>query len=162
MKRSKKCIEDFLEAQANFKVAQENFKNAKACFYAEMESMEEGHVSDSPYVFEDEEFTVKRVQKSVVKFDADALEKLLGKELSSDVIEKQYCITNFEGLKAYLKKCNVSPTEFKKFITVSKSVKVEELDRLESIGKVSLSQIKGSYSIEVQKPYFMVKKKKER
>ena len=66
------------------------------------------------------------------------------------------------ALTAYLKECDVDPKIFKSFISVSKSVDVQELDRLEEIGKITAEQVKGCYTIKKQNPYFTVGVKRVR
>lgn len=105
---------------------------------------------------------ISRVQKSSVEFNPDKLEKVLGKRLSEQVIVKRYEVTDMASLVAYLKECGVDPKIFKSFITTLKSVDVQELDRLEDLGKITVEQVKDCYTIKRQKPYFTVCVKRER
>ena len=99
---------------------------------------------------------VNRIQKSSVEFDPDKLAKALGKQLAKQVIIKKYEITDMDALIAYLKECDVDPKIFKSFLNVSQSVDIQELDRLEEIGKITAEQVKGCYTVKRQKPYFTV------
>ena len=89
-------------------------------------------------------------------FNADKLEKVLGKKISDNVIIKKYEIVDMFGLIAYLKECNVDPKIFKSFLSVTKSVDVKELERLDELGKISIEQLNGCYTVNKQKPYFTV------
>lgn len=153
---------DFFKEQKEFKEAQSKFEENKRRFYSEMEMFFETEKIDKSYSFENEDefpngyLEVTRIQKSSVSFNADKLEKVLSKEICKDVIEKRYEISDMTGLIAYLKKCGVDPNIFKKFLIISKTVNVKELEKLEEIGKISIEQIKGCYSIKNQNPYFTV------
>lgn len=116
------------------------------------------------YLDEDENETlvisVKQVQKSTVKFDTSRLEKILNKKYKNDVIKKRYEIFDMKGLITYLKSCDVDPKIFSSFVNVTPSVDVKELERLEQLGKVKLDDLKGCYSVEQQKPYYLVTEKR--
>lgn len=154
----------YAQKNTRFKKIQTQFAELKEKFYADMEDYfscndigSEGIEIDyaDGLVFAGT-LTVKKVQKSSVEFDADKLEKALGKELSQDVITKKHEITDMTGLVAYLKECGCDPKIFKSFIQTSKVIDTKELDRLEEIGKITTAQVKGCYEVKTQKPYFTV------
>lgn len=156
-----KSVRKFFEKQARFKKIQAEFNEMKAQFYSDMESYFEAEQIEGATTFESDEFAdgdlqVTRTQKSSVEFNADKLEKALGKKLAKSVVLKQYQIIDMDGLIAYLKECNVDPSIFKSFLSVTKTVDTKELDRLEELGKVTLEQVKGCYSVKRQSPYFTV------
>jgi hypothetical protein len=103
-----------------------------------------------------ENFVVTRIQSSKVEFNPDKLERVLGKELSRDVIQKHYEIVDMAGLISYLQGYGINPKVFKSFISIRKSVNTKELDRLESLGKITAEQVKGCYTVKSQNPYFTV------
>lgn len=109
----------------------------------------------------DSNLCVNKVQKASISFDAEKLEKALDKDISEDIIVKQYYINDFKSLVKYLKSCNVDPRKFKKFISVEKSVNTNELERLEALGVIELDEIKGCYEVKKHNPYFMIKVKKD-
>ena len=104
-----------------------------------------------------ETIVVNRIQKSSVRFDADKVEKALGKDVASQVIRKTYFIDDMEGLVEYLKACGVDGKTFKSFVRVEKTVDQDELDRLENCGVFSMDDIEGCYELVQSKPYFTVK-----
>lgn len=162
-------ILQFHEKQKEFEIDKSLFEDYKKKFYLEIEEYFKKEGIDKFLEFSytdrfDEETKIKvnKVQKSNVVFNADKIEKRLDKNVSKSIIVKKYEINNIEGLIKYLKECNVDPKVFKSFLTITKSVDVKELERLEELGKVSLSQLNGCYSIKTQKPYFTVREKRRK
>lgn len=100
------------------------------------------------------EIVIQKIQKSNVKFDANKLEKVLDKPLRKRVINKTYEVSDISGLIAYLKELGADPEIFKSFLTISKSVNIRELENLESLGEISLDELKGTYTVNTSKPYF--------
>ena len=160
-----KSVEDFFKKHNNFKKIQNYFEEVKTGFYEEMEEyFEHNNIVGKLNIcggFSGDNFEVARIQNSKVEFNPDKLEKALGKKLSSDVIQKHYEIIDMGGLITYLKECRVDPKVFKSFISVHKTVDTKELDRLEELGKISVEQVKGCYTVKKQKPRFTVKVKKD-
>lgn len=151
----------FFERQSKFKQMQLQFNELKAQFNSDMEVYFKSKGINKSFTFPYDELVesdlvVNRIQKSSVEFDPDKLTKALGKQLAKQVIIKKYEITNMDALIAYLKECNVDPKIFKSFLNMSQTVDVQELDRLEEIGKITTEQVKGCYTIKHQKPYFTV------
>lgn len=154
------CVQSvlkFFEKQKKFKQVQTQFNELKAQFNSDMEDYFECEGISKMDIdeFIDGNLVVNRIQKSSVEFDADKLEKALGK-FAKDVIIKRHEIIDMIGLIAYLKECGVDPKIFKSFLNVSKSVDTKELDRLEELGKITVEQIQGCYTIKPQNPYFTV------
>ncbi|MBR6604631.1 MAG: hypothetical protein IKK92_01965 [Prevotella sp.] len=167
MNECRQSVLNFFEEQTKFKAAQSQFNGEKEKFNSLMEAFFKNEALDKSVVFTelgvDEErksYTVTRIQKSSVEFDADKLEKQLPKAIVKDVIIKRYEIVDIDGLIAYLKECGVDPKIFKSFLHVSKSVDCTELDRLDELGKISRGQVKGCYTVKRQKPYFTVSVKR--
>lgn len=103
---------------------------------------------------------LRRIQNTKVVFDADSVEFVLSKENGKRVISKQYTITDMDGLIKYLKSCGVNPQEFKKYISVTKSVDNKELEKLEELGEISLEDLEGCYDVIKSEPYFKISAKK--
>lgn len=159
----KQAIETFYQKQKKYKQIQTRFGEIKADFYDSMEDYFKCNGVNSKLIFECDDynaqsgkFTITRIQSSKVEFNPDKLEKALGKELSQNVIQKHYEITDIAGLITYFKECGVDPKVFKSFISVRKTVNTKELERLEELGMITSEQIKGCYTIKSQNPYFTV------
>lgn len=158
----KQSIINFFQKQKRFKQIQTRFCEIKADFYNDMEDYFECNNIDGKLTIESntfdgaENFVVTRIQSSKVEFNPDKLEKVLGKELSFNVIQKHYEIIDMNGLVTYLKECGIDSKVFKSFISVRKTVNTKELDRLEELGKITAEQIKGCYTVKSQSPYFTV------
>lgn len=138
------------------------FEKEKKAFYATMDSYFSSLPdTESTVIFEptlsDITVEVTKVQKTNVIFDANKVEKALGKKLSRDVIIKRCEVIDIESLVDYLKSCDVDPQIFKSFISITKIVDVNELDRLEEVGKITTEQLDGCYEVKNQNPYYTVK-----
>ena len=158
----KQAVINFFQKKKRFEQIQTRFGEIKADFYNDMEDYFKYNNVDGKLTIESNEFddtksfVVTRIQSSKVEFNPDKLEKVLGKELSRDVIQKHYEIVDITGLISYLQGYGISPKVFKSFISIRKSVNVKELDKLESLGKITAEQIKGCYTVKSQNPYFTV------
>ena len=97
-----------------------------------------------------------KVTSRRVKYDAEKIEKAVGKDLSSKFIEKEYVVNDMSGLISLLKKSGVSASEFKKFIDVERRVNKNKLDKLSEIGEINAEDIKGCYSVEEISSYIKV------
>lgn len=161
----KQTVLGYAQKNTKFKKIQTQFAELKEEFYTNMEDYfscnnvdpNEGITLeyDDELVYEGK-LVVKKVQKSSIEFDANKLERALGKELSQDIILKRHEVTDMPGLVTYLKECGCDPKVFKAFIQTTKVVDTKELDRLEEIGKVTIEQAAGCYEVKPQKPYFTV------
>lgn len=158
----KQSIINFFQKKKRFEQIQTRFSEIKTDFYNDMEDYFKYNNIDGKLTINCDEFdsaesfVVTRIQSSKVEFDPDKLEKALGKELSCDVIQKHYEIVDMTGLVSYLQGYGINPKVFKSFISIRKSVNTKELDRLESLGKITAEQIKGCYTVKSQNPYFTV------
>lgn len=160
----KQAILTFSRTQNKYNAMQTKFGRIKNNFYNDMEDyFKHNDICGKLTVECDDEIddvkriTVTRVQNTKIEFDADKLERVLGKELSQGVIIKHYEIPDMNALIMYLKDYGINPKTFKKFISVKKTVNTKELDRLEELGEITAKQIKGCYTIKAQEPYFKVK-----
>ena len=140
-----------------------NFEDVKKQFYKDMDAYFESQEleNDNSVIFEyptlgEAALKVTRIQKASVDFEVDKLEKALPKDVAKKAIVKRYEIMDMQGLILYLKKCNVDPQKFKSFLNVTKHVDVKEIDKLEELGKISIEQIEGCYSVKKSTPYYTV------
>lgn len=162
----KKLVKEYYLAKEEAKEVQSEFDSLKSDFNAKMEKYFQQVSSDSLGGFVNsqlrvDDLIVTRVQKTSVKFDADKVEKSLGKELSKKVINKKYEIYDIDGLIAYLKTCGVDPKIFKKFIVTHKTVDSNKLDNLSVIGEVGIDKLKGCYTVDKARPYFLISERRD-
>lgn len=155
---------EFYNEQKKFKEKQERFNIIKQLFYNDAEKLFNYEGIDKLVIdnenLEGNELIVNRVQKTSVIFDIDALENNLSKEVSKDVIDKSYTITDINRLIIYLKSCGVDPKVFKSFINVTKTVDEKKFDKLADLGLIRKEQLEGCYTLKCKKPYFTVKMKR--
>lgn len=162
MKYFKDAVQSFLVDQTVLKNMKENFEEVKKRFYKDMDEYFESKKSDdNSVIFEyptlgESALKVTRIQRANVDFEVDKLEKVLPKDVAKKIIIKRYEVVDMQGLILYLKKCNVDPQVFKGFLSVTKSVDTKEMDKLEELGKISIEQIKGCYSVKESTPYYTV------
>ena len=166
-KKSGKYFEDavrnFLIEQTVFKNMKTNFEDVKEQFYKDMDEYfgNQELCGNDSVIFEypmlgESALKVTRIQKANVEFKVGELEKVLPKDVAKKVIAKRYEVANMEGLISYLKKCNVDPQIFKGFLNVTKHVDIKEIDKLEELGKITIEQIEGCYSVKKSNPYYTV------
>lgn len=95
---------------------------------------------------------VKKIAPKSVTWNAEALEKSLGK-LSKQVIQKTYTITDFEGMARYLKSYGVDPLRFREFLLVEKKVNEDALDQLNALGELTEEQLRDCYTVTTRSSY---------
>lgn len=174
----KELVLSYFKSSNELKELQKEQEAQKQKLYAEFDKyfeLNKDEVEDERIIFEYPELgknpfnedgentlilSIKQVQKSTVNFNVKKLEKVISKEHKNDVIKKKYEIYDMKSLTAYLKECGVDPKIFTSFISVIPSVDVKELDRLEQLGKIKLSDLKGCYSVKQGKPYYLITEKK--
>lgn len=163
----RQSVIDFYRKQTEFKNVQSQLNEEKAKFNSLMERFFEGENIDKSIVLsncsingECERYTVTRIQRVSVDFDPVRLKRSLDKDVHKSVIQKSYEIVDIDGLIGYLKECGADPKIFKSFLNVYESVDLDELNRLEEIGKVTREQVEGCYTVKRQKPYFTVSVKR--
>lgn len=163
----KKKIDLFFEKQEKFKDIEKKFKKLKSDLNEELEDYFQNTDTKSGESFTNSEFETdkciaKRVQRTIIDFDVDKLEKALkkvDKQIANAIINKKYEIYDIEGFIAYLKDLGADPKVFKSFLTIQKSVDKDELDRLSDLGKVTVDKISGCYNVTKGKAYYTVKRK---
>lgn len=158
---------EFFRKNREFKEMQGQMNELKKNFYSSINEFFDENNIDSEISFSYNEIAnkqvlrIKKVQKVSVNFDAESVEKALGKEYRKQIIIKKYEVNDMAGLTTYLKECGVNPNVFKNFIDVKKSVDVPVLENLVATGKVSEESLDGCYMTEKQNPYYTVTAKKE-
>ena len=90
----------------------------------------------------------KKVTRRSVVFDAEKVEKALGKDIAEKVIVKKIEVTDYKGMVDMLKSYGVKPKDFKKFISVKKEVNTKMLEQCEELGEFDREDIKGCYKVE--------------
>lgn len=161
--KMKTAVYKFAERKAEVDSIEKEFAKTKKRFYEEMECYYEQGLFDNKGVtltndsINGLEITkATRIVTSKINFDVDGVEEMLGANLSKSVVEKSYSISDFKGLINYLRKCNVDPKEFKKYLNTTKTVNEKILNKLFETGVISLDDLKGCYTIEEKPPYYRV------
>lgn len=173
MKKHRKVSEDdftsavqlLQEKTRKFKEVEERFKQLKVtCTQTINRYFEENGIKKSTTVncggSISNDIRVSKVERVSVSFDADKVEKALPRNIQEKVINKKYEINDLYGLVNYLKSCGVSPKLFKSFLDITKTVNVEELERLIELGEVNESDLDGCFSVTKFEPYYKLKVEK--
>ena len=100
--------------------------------------------------------TVKKITPTTIVWDAEKLEKQLGKERSQSIIEKRYAIEDYDGLVEYLKECGVSPKKFKSFLSIERTVNQQALKQADDLGEITDKDISGCYKTQVKSSYLKI------
>lgn len=156
-KKAEKAAWNFFTIKEEFDKRQKEFEEQKKSFYETMSEYFSNNGSSS-IKFRNEsgfgQLSIKKIDKSLIEWDVEKLEKRIGKSIAKQIIKKKYYISDMYGLTTYLKSCGVDPKIFKRFIVVEKTVDENAVDRLGDTGMLSVDQITGCYSVKSQKPYY--------
>lgn len=112
-------------------------------------AIEEEHLSSSKKV----QYDVKVISPVSILFDTEKIEKRIDSDICKKFINKEYEISDFEGLVSYLKTFGVNPKKFKTFLNVKKNVDNKKLDNLSKLGEISEEDLKGCYTVKENKVY---------
>ena len=93
-----------------------------------------------------------------IQYYPDKLRKKLPKKLFNEVTNRNYRVTDIEGLIELLKAAGIKQNDFKKYIDVDITIKQDELKQLFEVGDVALDDLKGCYEANVSK-YIDIRKK---
>lgn len=168
-RKPKLSEEDFVRAvtllhekSKRFKEVEGKFKKLKAeCNRIIDQYFRENDIEKSTTVSCDDAplsgIKVSKVERVSVNFDADKVERALPKEAASKVINKRYEINDIFGLVSYLKACGVDPKVFKSFLSITKSVNVNELERLSTLGEIDERDLDGCFSVTKSEPYYKLR-----
>lgn len=104
---------------------------------------------------------VLKVSPVKIKWLPEKLEKALGKERCSELIEKTYIIEDMDGLIKYLKSCGVNPKKFKSFLRIDKKVNPDVLKQMDELGEISSDEVKGCYEATHVSSYLKIMLKQE-
>lgn len=96
---------------------------------------------------------VRKSSKKQIVWNIEKLEKRLGKDICNEFIDKEYKVTDMDGLVKYLKSCGVNPKKFKQYIEIQKSVNQEALNQLSEIGDITSEDVKGCFEIKESDSY---------
>ena len=104
---------------------------------------------------------VLKVSPVKIKWLPEKLEKALGKERCSGLIDKTYIIEDMDGLIKYLKSCGVNPKKFKSFLRIDKKVNPDVLKQMDELGEISSDEVKGCYEATHVSSYLKIMLKQE-
>ena len=104
-----------------------------------------------------QKMTCKKVTPVSISFIAEKLEEKLDKHLRDKVIKKEVVIDDWNGFMEYMKELGASPKEVKKHISVRKTVDKKALENAEKLGQISVSDLKGCYTVKENTAYLSTK-----
>lgn len=86
-----------------------------------------------------------------IEFDTTKIKKKLGKKVYNKVIDKEYKIVDLDGLIKLLKKHNVKPSEFKKFIETEERLNKDKLDAIirDEEEELKVEDLDGCYKADI-------------
>lgn len=161
LNRNSASIEEIVVQYYNTKEKYDNlvkrFEAIKKDFYSKMD---EAMGDELKMLFEyfAETYEVTKVKNTKIAFDIDILERCLTKDILKQIIVRNYQITNYEGLVKYLKSLGAESSKIKEFISTTKSVDVQEVDRLTELGQINSKVVEKAAIVTKGKPYYKVKK----
>lgn len=155
--KQKRIVQDYVAAQKHFDEEKKKFESVRKKFYSSCEDYYENNGKQKTYDFDG--IVLTRVQNVSIKFDVDALEKVLSRSQRSSVIKRECSVNDIDGFIAYMKSIGADPKVVKSFIHVSKTVDEKELDQLVSVGEIDEDAVDGCYTVIKRDPYFKVREK---
>lgn len=163
-KKIKEAAWELFELNKKFKNIQEQYEAKKEKLTLEINNFMFINNVDAFSFLSDKfskaiKFEVKKIKQRKIKFNIEAIEKKLDKELVSELIDKTYTINDMEGLIKYLKECGVNPKKFKSFISVDKKVNQKRLEQLGELGDININDLKGCYTVVENKGYIKITEK---
>lgn len=109
--------------------------------------------SGREYYTNHKKLKVTRVRTKKVIWLIGKLKKSLPPDKYKQIVNREYVITDYQGLVKYLKKCGVDPKKFKKFISVEEELDEKKLDFLYETGIINRKELDGTYELKVGEPY---------
>lgn len=95
--------------------------------------------------------SAKMVTSLSVEYDAEKLREALDPEVYNEIIDKNYYVRDFQMLLKLFKKAGYSSEQLKQCIGSTHSVNRTKVQHLYSIGDITASQMKGTYTARVSK-----------
>lgn len=176
MKRLDKSVSrDIAECVRRLYEAQQSFKKTEK-WYAEVKKKEQLAISNFMFQFCDpgeksfqvelkegmeyytdhKKLSVAKVRKQKVVFDLAKLKQKLTKKKYRSIVNREYIISDYEGLTQYLKECGVEPKKFKSFICVEETLDETRLECESGRGNIKQSDLVGCYRVEQGEPYIKI------
>lgn len=160
-------IKYFWERKTNYELAKRSYDDDKYEFDSDMDKYFDVCATDDKITV-DVAQTVKGIKKVIcqkitqikVTFDTARLKRLLGKELSKNVIKKKYTVKNWTGLMQLIKSLGVSYSDFTALVDVEEFVDEVELDRIVELGHVDIDKVKKCAKPNVKTQYYRILEKK--
>lgn len=107
------------------------------------------------------DISCKVVRTSKIIFDVQSVIQKIGKKRSSKFIDSDIRIINMDGMAELMKAHGVPFSEFKKLVSVSKSVNLSKLETMNQLGEVSQEELEGCYEIKHDRQYVKVSAMKD-
>lgn len=161
----RRALLDYQQKNERFKELKKQIEEYKKDFYEMANSFFKENDSKSFTVIDDEldanVVKLTMVENVKVEFDAEKLEKKLGKKISHSVITKKAIIYDIDGFISYMKEIGASPKKVKSFLEIQREVDKSKIENMSEVGDIKLSDIKGCYSVKKGNPYYRLTKGKD-
>ena len=90
-------------------------------------------------------------EKAKIEYDVDALQEKLPQDISSQIIEKHYEISDWPRFVKFMKSKGISGSELRPFVSIQKQVDEKAISRLYDEHKLTLTDMDGCYTAKVTK-----------
>lgn len=101
-------------------------------------------------------FKVANIKRRRVDFDISMLKEKLDRDVLKQILIKKYTITDFDGLKKYLKSYGVDPKKFVKYLDIQEDVDQKMINQLSELGEITSKDLKGCYTVTEEVGYVRV------
>lgn len=148
-------MEEIVSLQNQINGLQMLLGNKKALMAKYFEKSGKSQVSNS-------ECTVFVQTRTKINYNMMALQEELEEDLLKEFVDKEYRVNDWGKFTKVMKKYNVSPSEIKPIIDVSKTVNEKKLNKLYEIGKIDIMDLQGCYDAKVSKSVVLKMKNVDR
>lgn len=148
-KKIKQAVIELDKLNNSFKQQEEAYRHRKDELQAVIKDYtDQNNLSEFGFKTKNGFVKAKTVLTVKTTWFLDKLSEKLSKNVFSEIVDKTYTITDFDGLVSYLKSCGVDPKEFKKFIDVERKVNEKKIDQLGKLGEITQEDITGCYEAQ--------------
>lgn len=148
-------MEEIVSLQNQINGLQMLLANKKSLMARYFEKTGKSQVSNS-------ECTVFVQTRTKINYNMMALQEELEEDLLKEFVDKEYKINNWDKFTEIMKKHQVTSSEIKPYIDVSRTVNEKKLNKLYEIGKIDIMDLQGCYDAKVSKSVVLKMKNVDR
>lgn len=95
--------------------------------------------------------TVFKRERVYITYFAEKLKQKLKRKVYAQAVDKQYTVSNIDGLKKIFKDMGYTPDDLKQYITITEIPNKAMIKQLYSTGDITSSDLKGCFEVKITK-----------